>query len=468
MGDIVNPNKMEIDDGISPESNELDSVEGLSPNELERLSENCLSYASKVTDIEEYMTSDNGYQDGLIRVKGMINLGNTCYMNSALQALLSCNILNSRIIRYTQDHPDIVGDMSPMFLAYVQLIYQLMDEDPSSDEQASTQSQDAMRRLRQQNTIRPMDFKKILGQENSMFAGFSQQDAHELILFLLNDITEIPKYMQQRMTDKEKNASHELTEYRKKHKETENEFKGVRKIMRDTYFGTYRQVIECLKCHHITDTIFRHVDIVLPVPRDMMRHNAMARFRSRNVGNVGSRARNIRLQNGRIVPNPRAMSDVEAAKMNSMNVDIKPKMINIADCFKKYSETETFDNDNKIDCGQCKIKTKSIKRMELDYVPELTILTINRFEGLQKIDEPIRVYPKIELDGYPLRLIATVNHMGTVNGGHYTAYISRSWYEGGKLCESWFNANDSYIHSIKKQQVLADPRVYLAFYERMQ
>jgi ubiquitin C-terminal hydrolase len=107
--------------------------------------------------------------------------------------------------------------------------------------------------------------------------------------------------------------------------------------------------------------------------------------------------------------------------------------------------------------------------MELEYVPELVILTINRFEGTNKIAIPIKLYTKIELDGYPLRLISTVNHTGsTIHGGHYTSYVSRYYYDDDGVCqEKWYMADDSHVREVDRSVVLQDPRVYLALYERV-
>jgi ubiquitin C-terminal hydrolase len=380
-----------------------------------------------MTDLNQYYYSACAYNDGELAVKGMGNLGNTCYMNAALQALLSSNILNSRIIRYTQHHPDQIYEMSPMLFEYVKLIYQLIDPNRGDDEKASEDARQKMRAIRQQNHIIPRDFKDTLGKENPRFSGYHQEDAQELIEYLLSDFTELPV---------------NLRSESQKDLKIPTEFTSIRKVLRDTYFGTYVQIIKCRECGMTKSEAFNHTDIIVPVPQEMINNNQR------------------RLYNNR-------------------------EFITIADCFKKYCEIEVFDGNNKIDCDDCtkrdrisgKIepdkttRTKSTKKMGLDYVPELTIVTINRFKAqLTKIHEPIRIFPKIDLDGYPLRLIATVNHSGaSIHGGHYTAYVSRSHYnDNDQLEEKWYLADDSSIREINKNDMLSDSRIYLALYERIQ
>lgn len=365
-------------------------------------------------DVSQYEFSDCGYNDGLIRIKGMRNLGNTCYMNAALQALLSSNIMNSRIIRYTQNNPGKISELSPMLFEYIRLIYQLIDSGSDDENKASVEARRVMREMREQKFIVPREFKTCLSKENPRFAGYNQEDSQELVEYLLSDFTEIPRYLR--------------PENERDSKAIPTSFTGIRKILHDTFFGTYRQVIRCRECGARKSEIFNHSDIIVPVPPEMIE-------------------RNMRL--------PRTNKN----------------LITIADCFGKYCETENFDGDNKITCEKCKTRTRSTKRMELEYVPELTIITINRFKAqLTKIQEPIKIFPKIELDGYPLRLIATVNHSGSsIHGGHYTAYVSRSYLDDhGQLQEKWFMADDASITEIDKRTMLSDTRIYLALYERVQ
>jgi len=368
---------------------------------------------------DKYYASDISYNDGMLKLKGMTNLGNTCYMGAALQALLCSNIMNSRILRYTMENSAKNVEMTPMLYEYTKLIYTLAFR---ADEPKTITSADA---------LVPRDFKTVLSKSNKTFDGFSQQDAHELITFLLDDFTEIAK---------------ELRPVEKRDPKVKQIYTGIRKLLRDTYFGTYRQVVHCNECSNNTIRVFDHVDIILPVPRDMLQSSVRTRYSDHNHNS----------HNGHSHGHIQAQAQPQ-------------RLITIEHCFTKYCAVETFEDKNKIDCSKCKVRTNSSKKMELEYVPELVILTINRFEGTNKLAIPIKLYTKIELDGYPLRLISTVNHAGsTIHGGHYTSYVSRYYYDDDGVCqEKWFMADDAHVREVDRSVVLQDPRVYLALYERV-
>jgi ubiquitin carboxyl-terminal hydrolase 2/21 len=350
------------------------------------------------------------YNDGLVRIQGMRNLGNTCYMNSALQALLSSNILNYRLLEYTQSHQNEVHQYSPMLREYTALVHHLIDA--TNDESPGNKLQGNKPNRRVQQHIIPRNFKDTLSKENNLFAGYEQRCSHELITFMLDDFTELPINLRKPITPL-KDGDTPPPQKR--------EFTGIRKILNDTYFGTSIVVIRCKECGNVKKNTDYHPIIQVPLP----------------------------------------LSNDVRQKRNTL--------ITIADCFNQYKSTEICDGDSSIDCDNCKKRTTSTKRTELSYVPELTILAINRFRGTRKINDPVKIYPKIELDGYPLRLISTINHSGSVNGGHYTAYVSRSWYDDkGELEEHWFMANDSNVGEVDKERVFTDPLIYMAIYERVQ
>lgn len=88
---------------------------------------------------------------------GLVNLGNTCYMASALQMLAS-----------VEDFTRTLSDASPLHQSL----------------------RDVFDRLRNGETVRPGAFKEIVDQRSCLFAGYHQQDAHEFLTTLLDLLDE--------------------------------------------------------------------------------------------------------------------------------------------------------------------------------------------------------------------------------------------------------------------------------------
>jgi len=120
--------------------------------------------------------------------KGLVNLGNTCYLNSALQMIISVEDFVDEIIALYRESidGDSVQDASAELIQY-----------PLRDALAEFfLSMDCFHRQREgrdetksANDISPADpskLKKIIDELTPQFAGFMQQDSHELLSTLLD------------------------------------------------------------------------------------------------------------------------------------------------------------------------------------------------------------------------------------------------------------------------------------------
>lgn len=95
-------------------------------------------------------------------MKGFINIGNTCYLNSGLQMLVQNEELCARIMKYASGS-QILQTLSDFIMEYY-----------SSDSKP----------------IAPSEIKKIVEQKQDIFVGFAQQDSTEFIIYLLDTIDE--------------------------------------------------------------------------------------------------------------------------------------------------------------------------------------------------------------------------------------------------------------------------------------
>lgn len=289
------------------------------------------------------------------RVVGFNNLGNTCYMNASLQALLSSNVINTAILLYLKKVPDSVNKFTPLFLAYCRMIVDLTKKDT-------------------QLTYNPSFFKAVIDRAGK-FKGHCQHDSHEFITYLVDNFAD------------EKND------------------KGITNIMRKLCFGKCKEILCCDECMRIDEKFTNFLDVTLSIP-------------------------------------------------NNKEPDLEQ-------CFKKFAVCESLSEDNKWFCPTCKKKVIAHKKIEIHEVPEVAIFTFKRFiatpKGTTKITTPVKIYEAIELEGKKLKLIATINHYGNLNGGHYVANISRG--------DDWYRVDDSRTSKINVKSLLNDPSVYTTIYQ---
>lgn len=95
-------------------------------------------------------------------MKGLNNIGNTCYLNSGLQMLIQNKELCNLIIKYSSSS-HILQTISKFIMEYY-----LPDSYP----------------------ISPIEIKKIVEEKKDIFMGFEQQDSTEFIIYLLDIIDE--------------------------------------------------------------------------------------------------------------------------------------------------------------------------------------------------------------------------------------------------------------------------------------
>ncbi|CAG2115717.1 unnamed protein product, partial [Medioppia subpectinata] len=103
----------------------------------------------------------------------------------------------------------------------------------------------------------------------------------------------------------------------------------------------------------------------------------------------------------------------------------------LTECLNQYFKPERMSGETAWECPTCKQKREADKRLQLWKLPKILIVHLKRFsiEGRYKL----RTYVDFPINDLPMRTIQSanpiqyslygvVNHFGTLEGGHYTAF----------------------------------------------
>ncbi|XP_037306675.2 putative ubiquitin carboxyl-terminal hydrolase 50 [Pungitius pungitius] len=326
-------------------------------------------------------------------VCGLDNSGNSCYLNAVLQCLCSTVPLVEHLL-----NRDTRKELGRSECQVAQMFVRLLEE----------------MWLGSGSSCAPVEARSVMCSVLPQFDNYSQQDAQELMLFLLNALNDELKKVARRQV---------LSSVRRTRRgrgancgaaATESAT-----VVSRLFEGQLGYTTLCTHCDHETRSTQSFTALSLPIPKDIPR-------------------------------------------------------CSIQDCLALFFGQSVLTAGEQVLCSVCGLKRETAVHTSLDKPPEILMLHLKRFscKGRNQVKLRTNVFFASRLNLSPFlpsgaqstlyssyRLYAVVNHTGHLNMGHYTALCHNA------CTRSWHCFDDSAVREVR-DSLVQSPNAYVLLYSR--
>ncbi|EGR34211.1 ubiquitin specific peptidase 8, putative, partial [Ichthyophthirius multifiliis] len=387
--------KKQISQQTVKQSNEIDRKRKLSIN-YKKIPNKIHKQESRL-----FQNSQNLQIYGLV---GLYNLGNTCYINAALQCLSNtpplCDYFLSQLHEKEINPNAFLGSNGQITSQFGKLILDLWQTD--------------------QNFIEPIDFINEIGQFAEQFADGTQQDSHEFLAFLLDILHEDLNRVIKKPYIKEKDYNCEKHEEYSKESWKEYLMRN-KSIIVDLFQGQTKSTLKCLVCGSVSHKFEAFQFLSVPVPANKS-HNEII--------NLSECIQEFTKE--------------EYLDQNEWWYCFK--------CKKNRKSTKQIDL-----WKLPNILIIHLKRFRFDKNIKAKIKNFVDFP-IQNFDlQPYTIGRQRDQPIYDLFAIS--NHEGNLSSGHYTAYAKN------RANQNWYLFDDCNVQQCLKEQIKSE-KAYVLFYSK--
>ena len=367
---------------------------------------------------------------------GLQNIGQTCYMNAALQCFsntkaLTSYFLNYNNLKYLKNNAIILKQANEpsLVIEYLKLIRHLWCDPPKS-------------------YYAPYEFKKEIGKIDSLFKNFEANDAKDFVNFLVMRLhDELNGIDGTLIKEKINEPSMQLNPYNQMQvlQSYLYEFQiNFNSFISNCFYGTTQGEFECQNCKMKLYQTGQNLPLI--------KYNYQTFFfLNFPLGEVSKYI----LSNQMIY-------------MKYMNANVNPnRAVDLMDCFSYYQKDEILG----CYCDGCQNNNAQVvSRTKLYVAPIYLIILLNRGKGIEfniKIMFPEFFDTKgifINPTGV-YQLYGVVKHFGeSSSAGHFTAYCR------SPIDNRWYFYNDATVTPVderEKYRIQEEGLTYMLFYSKM-